>query len=54
MMKSVSATYDHRHWRTRGPVCSPIDKLVSAELVVGSVTTSESSVLYVFLFLLVF
>ena len=44
----VTTTYDHTHWRTRDPVCSPIDKPVRAELVVGSVTTSESSVLYVF------
>ena len=43
----VTTTYDHTHWRTRDPVCSPIDKPVRAELVVGSVTTSESSVLYV-------
>ena len=44
----VTTTYDHTHWRTRDPVCSPIDKPVRAELVVGSVTTSESSVSYVF------
>ena len=41
-------TYDHTHWRTRDPVRSPIDKSVRARLVVGSVTTSESLVLYVF------
>ena len=41
-------TYDHTHWRTRDPVRSPIDKPVRARLVVGSVTTSESLVLYVF------
>ena len=41
-------TYDHTHWRIRDPVRSPIDKLVRARLVVGSVTTSESPVLYVF------
>ncbi len=42
-------TYDHTHWKTRDPVRSPIDKPVRARLVVGSVTTSESLVLYVFL-----
>jgi hypothetical protein len=41
-------TYDHTHWSTRDPVRSPIDKPVRARLVVGSVTTSESLVLYVF------
>ena len=41
-------TYDHTHWKTRDPVRSPIDKPVRARLVVGSVTTSESLVLYVF------
>ena len=41
-------TYDHTHWRTRDPVRSPIDKPARARLVVGSVTTSESLVLYVF------
>ena len=41
-------TYDHTHWRTRDPVRSPIDKSVRARLVVGSVTNSESLVLYVF------
>ena len=46
------STYDHRHLRTRDPVCSPIDKQVTARLVVGWVTTSESLVLYVFCFLI--
>ena len=41
------STYDHRHWKTRDPVRSPIDKPATARLVVGSVTTSESLVLYV-------
>ena len=45
-------TYDHRYWRTRDPVRSPIDKPVTARLVIGSVTTSESLVLYVFSLLL--
>ncbi len=43
------STYDHIHWRTRDPVRSPLDKPVRAGLVVGSVTTSEYPVLYVFL-----
>jgi hypothetical protein len=51
-------TYDHNLQNARDPVRSPIDKLASAGLVVGSVTTSESPVLYVsfcllFLFLYV-
>jgi hypothetical protein len=46
---TTAGTYDHRYWRTRDPVRSPIDKPVIAELVVGWVTTSESSVLYVLL-----
>ncbi|KAK1983732.1 hypothetical protein LZ30DRAFT_815916, partial [Colletotrichum cereale] len=45
-----SSTYDHTHWRIRDPVRSPIDKPVRAGLVVGSVTTSEYLVLYVFCF----
>ena len=43
-----SSTYDHSSWRTEGPVRSPEHKPRSAGLVVGSVTTSESPVLYVF------
>ncbi|KAK2123769.1 hypothetical protein NOF04DRAFT_1017506 [Fusarium oxysporum II5] len=43
-----SVTYDHTYQRTRDPVRSPIDKLVRGGLVVGSVTTSESPLLYVF------
>ena len=43
-----SLTYGHTCQRTRDPVRSPLVKLARAELVVGSVTTSESSVLYVF------
>ncbi|OTA86369.1 hypothetical protein M434DRAFT_155487 [Hypoxylon sp. CO27-5] len=45
---SLTSTYDHTIWKTRDPVRSPIDKPDTAELVIGSVTTSESSVLYVF------
>ena len=48
----VSITYDHIHKRTRDPVRSPLDKLVRAKLVLRSVTTGESLVLYVMLFLL--
>jgi hypothetical protein len=47
-------TYDHTHWKARDPVRSPIDKPVRARLVVGSVTTSESLVLYVIFFGLLF
>ncbi len=46
-----STTYDHRHQRTGHPVRSAIHKLVIGRLVVGSVTTSESLLLYVFAFL---
>ncbi len=44
-------TYDHRHQKTGHPVRSAIHKLVIGRLVVGSVTTSESLLLYVFAFL---
>ena len=47
-LSSQSITYDHTYQRTRDPVRSPIDKLVRGGLVVGSVTTSESPLLYVF------
>jgi hypothetical protein len=47
---SRAVTYDHRHWRTRDPVRSPIDKPVIARLVLGWVTTGESLVLYVFFY----
>ena len=45
---SLSSTYDHRHQRTGHPVRSAIHKLVIGRLVVGSVTTSEFLLLYVF------
>ena len=48
MLQHHSSTYDHRHWKTRDPVRSPLDKPATARLVVGWVTTSESLVLYVF------
>ncbi len=38
-------TYGHTHQKARDPVRSPLDKLVRAGLVVGSVTTSEYPVL---------
>ncbi len=40
--------YDHTHRKARDPVRSPQVKLMRAGLVVGSVTTSEYLVLYVF------
>jgi hypothetical protein len=43
----MSSTYDHTHRRIRDPVRSPIVKPVRGGLVVGSVTTSESPLLYV-------
>ncbi|KAJ5210122.1 L-lysine 2-3-aminomutase [Penicillium cf. griseofulvum] len=41
-------TYDHRVWKTGLPVRSAVLKPHAGELVVGWVTTSESSLLYVF------
>ncbi|KOS36260.1 hypothetical protein ACN38_g13012 [Penicillium nordicum] len=43
-----TATYDHRVWKTGLPVRSAVLKPHAGELVVGWVTTSESSLLYVF------
>ncbi|KAL2023041.1 hypothetical protein VTK56DRAFT_3951 [Thermocarpiscus australiensis] len=43
-----TSTYDHTHWKVRRPVRSALVKPVRARLVVGSVTTSESLVLYVY------
>ena len=43
-----TTTYDHIHEKIRDPVRSPLVKLMRAELVLRSVTTGESSVLYVF------
>ncbi len=48
---AIPFTYDHRHQKTGHPVRSAIHKLVIGRLVVGSVTTSESLLLYVFAFL---
>ena len=45
-------TYDHRVWKIGLPVRSAVLKPHAGELVVGWVTTSESSLLYVFIFLL--
>jgi hypothetical protein len=49
--KHFSSTYDHRLERTGHPVRSAIHKLQIGGLVVGSVTTSEYPLLYVFAFL---
>jgi hypothetical protein len=46
------STYDHRVWKTGLPVRSAVLKPHAGELVVGWVTTSESSLLYVFGFFL--
>ena len=46
------STYDHRVWKTGLPVRSAVLKPHAGRLVVGWVTTSESRLLYVFLFLL--
>ena len=43
-----TTTYDHTYWKTRDPVRSPLVKSVRVRSVVGSVTTSESLMLYVF------
>ena len=49
-IEAVSGTYDHRVWKTGLPVRSAVLKPHAGELVVGWVTTSESSLLYVFFF----
>jgi hypothetical protein len=46
-----STTYGHRLWRTGHPVRSAIHKPQIGGLVVGSVTTSEYLLLYVFVVL---
>jgi hypothetical protein len=46
--------YDHRYWKTRDPVRSPIDKPVTARPVLGWVTTGESLVSYIFVFFFFF
>jgi hypothetical protein len=46
------STYGHRQQKTGHPVRSAIHKLLIGRLVVGSVTTSESLLLYVFEFLI--
>ncbi|KAJ9483967.1 hypothetical protein VN97_g9422 [Penicillium thymicola] len=51
-MCSILNTYDHRVWKTGLPVRSAVLKPHAGELVVGWVTTSESSLLYVFVFVL--
>ena len=47
---SEDDTYDHREWRTGLPVRSAVLKPLAGRLVVGWVTTSESRLLYVFIF----
>ena len=46
----MSGTYDHRVWKTGLPVRSAVLKPHAGWLVVGWVTTSESRLLYVFVF----
>ncbi|KOS36444.1 hypothetical protein ACN38_g12814 [Penicillium nordicum] len=46
----LTSTYDHRVWKIGLPVRSAVLKPHAGELVVGWVTTSESSLLYVFCF----
>ncbi|KAJ5138774.1 L-lysine 2-3-aminomutase [Penicillium bovifimosum] len=48
----LPSTYDHRVWKIGLPVRSAVLKPHAGELVVGWVTTSESSLLYVFVFAL--
>ena len=48
-IQRLSITYDHTCQKTRDPVRSPLVKLARAKLVLRSVTTGESLVLYVFL-----
>ncbi|RAL06919.1 hypothetical protein BO97DRAFT_357695 [Aspergillus homomorphus CBS 101889] len=47
----TSSTYDHRVWKTGLPVRSAVLKPHAGRLVVGWVTTSESLLLYVFVFM---
>jgi hypothetical protein len=51
---TLSFTYDHRILRIRLPVRSAIYKQDTGGLVVRWVTTSESPLLYVFVFLKIF
>ena len=52
LSEEYNDTYDHRVWKTGLPVRSAVLKPHAGELVVGWVTTSESSLLYVlFIFL---
>ena len=46
----ICVTYDHRLRRTEDPVRSPFHKPQIGRVVVGSVTTSEFLLLYVFFF----
>ena len=47
-LQATASTYGHRYWKARDPVRSPLVKPVIGGLVVGSVTTSEYPLLYVF------
>ena len=49
-LRRLHDTYDHRIVKTALPVCSAVLNHYTGELVVGSVTTSESSLLVVFVF----
>jgi hypothetical protein len=53
-VNEAPSTYDHRVWKTGLPVRSAVLKPHAGELVVGWVTTSESSLLYVFVFCFIF
>ncbi|KAJ0144746.1 putative quinate permease [Fusarium oxysporum f. sp. albedinis] len=48
VQRAPLSTYDHTCRKIRDPVRSPIVKPVRGGSVVGSVTTSESPLLYVF------
>ena len=50
LLQKKTGTYDHRVWRTGLPVRSAVLKPHAGRLVVGWVTTSESLLLYVFIF----
>ena len=51
ILRNIDVTYDHRLKKTGHPVRSAIHKLEIGKLVLGWVTTRESLLSYVFLFL---
>ena len=53
LSQEKTSTYDHRVWKTGLPVRSAVLKPHAGRLVVGWVTTSESLLLYVFLFIFI-